>query len=97
MNRKIIPVSPSQLTSLDLAAFVHQAKALNQRNRERFTTAFPKEDSRWISHYQFKPRPITLTDKGAIEGGLSWLVGATLNFSFARDLCAGLLPPHEFP
>ncbi len=88
MNRKIIPVSPSQLTSLDLEAFVHQAKALNQRNRERFTTPFPKQDSRWISHYQFEPRPITLTDKGAIEGGLSWLVGATLDFSFARDLCA---------
>ena len=46
-------------------------------------------DSRWISHYQFQPRPITFTDKGAVEGGLSGLVGATLDFSFARDLCAG--------
>jgi hypothetical protein len=29
-----------------------------------------------------------LTSQGAVEGGLSWLVGATLDFSFARDLCA---------
>jgi hypothetical protein len=88
MNRKIIPVSHLQLTSLDLEAFVSQAKALNQRNHETFNTPFPKDASRWISHYQFHPRPITFTDKGAVEGGLSWLVGATLDFSFARDLCA---------
>jgi hypothetical protein len=74
---------------LDLEAFVRQAKALNQQNRERFTTPFPKHASRWISRYQFRPRPITFTDKGAVEGGLSWLVGATLDFRFARDLCAG--------
>jgi hypothetical protein len=74
---------------LDLEAFVSQAKALNQRNRERFTTPFPKQDSRWISHYQFQPRPITCTDKGAVEGDRSWLVGATLDCRFARALCAG--------
>ena len=89
MNRKIIPVSHSQLTSLDLEAFVSQAKALNQQNCERFTTPFPKRPSRWLSHYQFQLRPIAFTDQGAVEGGLSWLVGATLDFSFARDLCAG--------
>ena len=91
MNRKIIPVSHAQLTSLDLEAFVRQANALNQRNRERFTSPFPKCPSRWISHYQFQPRPITFTDQGAVEGGLSWLVGTTLDFSFARDLCAALM------
>ena len=89
MTRKIIPVSHSLLTSLDLEAFVSQANSLNQRNQERFTTPFPKPPSRWLSHYQFQPRSITFTDKGAVEGGLSWLVGATLDFRFARDLCAG--------
>jgi hypothetical protein len=57
---------------LDLEAFVRQAEALNQRNHERFTSPFPKRPSRWISHYQFEPRPITLTNQGAVEGGLSW-------------------------
>jgi hypothetical protein len=89
MNRKLIPVSHPQLTSLDLEAFISQAEALNQRNQETFTTPFPKNPSRWISRYQFHPRPITFTDQGAVEGGLSCLVGATLDFSFARDLCAG--------
>ena len=89
MTRKIIPVSHPQLTSLDLETFVSQAEALNQRNQVTFTTPFPKHPSRWISHYQFHPRPITFTDKGAVEGSLSWLVGATLDFSFVRGLCAG--------
>jgi hypothetical protein len=88
MDRNIIPVSQAQLTSFDLDAFVRQAEALNQRNRERFTNPFPKHASRWLSHYQFQPRPITFTEQGAVEGGLSCFVGATLDFSFARDLCA---------
>lgn len=88
MNRKIIFVSHAQLTSLALDAFVRQAKVLNQQNRERFTTLFPKHPSRWSSHDQFQPRPIAFTDQGAVESGLSWLVGAMLDFSFARDLCA---------
>jgi hypothetical protein len=89
MDRKIIPVSRSQLTSLDLKAFVRQAEALNQRNHATFATSFPKHTHRWISHDEFHPRPITFTDKGAVEGGLRWLVGATLDFSFARSLSAG--------
>ncbi|MDH3599084.1 MAG: hypothetical protein OEU26_05525, partial [Candidatus Tectomicrobia bacterium] len=89
MNRKIIPVSHFQLTSLDLEAFISQAEALNQRNQETFATPFPKNPSRWISHYPFHPRPITFTDQGGVEGDLSWLIGATLDFRFARDLCAG--------
>ena len=72
MDRKIIPVSHAQHTSFDLDAFVRQAKALNQQNRERFTRPFPKRPSRWISHDQFQPRSIAFTDQGAVEGGLSW-------------------------
>jgi hypothetical protein len=34
------------------------------------------------------PHPIELTSQGDIDGGLSWLVGATLDFSFTRALCA---------
>lgn len=74
MNRIIIPVSHPQLTSLHLEAFVSQAEALNQRNQETFTTSFPKHSSRWVSRYPFHPRPITFTDKRAVEGRLNmWL------------------------
>ena len=84
----MLSLSREQLTSFDLEAFVVQADARNQHHRETFTTRFPKAPSRWLSHYEFMPRPIALTREGDVEGGLSWLVGATLDFSFTRALCA---------
>jgi hypothetical protein len=88
MSRHILSLSHDQLTAFDLDAFVAHAEALNQHNRETFTTPFPKAPSRWLSHYEFTPYPIELTSQGYVDGGLSWLVGATLDFSFTRALCA---------
>jgi hypothetical protein len=88
MSRSILSLSPEQLTSCDLEAFVTHAHTLNQQHREACTTPFPKDPSRWLSHYQFTPRPIALTREGDVEGGLSWLLGATFDFSFTRALCA---------
>ena len=93
MSQHIISLSHAQLTSLDLEAFGVHADALNQHRLEAFTTPFPKAPSRWLSHYQFTPRPIALTSTGEVEGGLSWLVGATIDFSFTRAICA----PHYGP
>jgi hypothetical protein len=88
MSRHILSLSPDQLTAFDLDALMAHAEALNQQNRDIFTTPFPKAPSRWLSHYAFTPYPIEFTDEGDVEGGLSWLVGATLDFSFTRALCA---------
>src|SRR5262252_2064337 len=88
MNRHMLSLSHEQLTAFDLDAFVAHADALNQHNRAAFTTPFPKAPSRWLSHYEFTPHPIELTSQGDVDGGLSWLVGATLDFSFTRALCA---------
>jgi hypothetical protein len=88
MSRHMLSLSREQLTSFDLEAFVVQADALNQHHRETFTTRFPKAPSRWLSHYAFIPRPIVLTHEGDVDGGLSWLVGATIDFSFTRSICA---------
>ena len=84
----MLSLSPDQLTAFDLDAFVVHAEALNQHNRNTFTTPFPKDPSRWLSHYAFTPHPIAFTSQGDVDGGLSWLVGATLDFSFTRALCA---------
>jgi hypothetical protein len=88
MSRSIITLSPEQLTSLDLDAFAAHADALNQHHQTIFKTPFPKAPSRWLSHYQFIPRSIVPTSEGEVEGGLSWLVGATIDFSFTRSICA---------
>ena len=88
MSRPILSLSHEHLTSFDLEAFVVHAEALNQHHLEACPTPFPKAPSRWLSHYQFTPRPIALTHAGEVEGGLSWLVGATIDFSFTRSICA---------
>jgi hypothetical protein len=86
MSRHILSLAHEELTPFNLDAFVAQAQALNQQNRDTFTTPFPKDSSRWLSHDAFTPQPIALTPQG--DGGLSWLVGVTLDFSFTRALCA---------
>jgi hypothetical protein len=88
MSRHLLSLSHDQLTAFDLPAFSAHAEALNQQNRDLFTTPFPKDSSRWLSHYEFTPHPIELTAQGDVDGGLSWLVGATLDFRFTRSLCA---------
>ncbi len=88
MSRHILSLSSDQLTACDLDAFIAHATLLNQRNRETFTTLFPKAPSRWLSHYLFCPQAIEFTSEGHVDGGLSWLVGATVGFSFTRSLCA---------
>jgi hypothetical protein len=84
----MLSLAPEQLTPFDLDAFIAHTRTLNQQNRNAFTTPFPKASSRWLSHYIFTPHPIEFTSQGDVDGGLSWLVGATLDFSFTRSLCA---------
>ena len=88
MSRHILSLSHEQLTAFDLDAFIAHAEALNQHNCDIFTIPFPKSPSRWLSHYEFMPRPIAFTAQGDVDGGPSWLVGTTLDFSFTRTLCA---------
>jgi hypothetical protein len=88
MSRRILSLSPGQLTAFDLDVFIAHAERLNQHNRETFITPFPKAPGRWLSHYEFTPQAIAFTSQGDVDGGLSWLVGATVDFSFTRALCA---------
>ena len=88
MSRHILSLSHERLTAFDLDAFVAQAEVFNQHNRDTFTTPFPKAPSRWLSHYHFTPHSLAFTTEGEVDGGLSWLVGTTLDFSFTRSFCA---------
>ena len=84
----MLSLSPAPRTACALDAFIAHAEALNQHNRDPFITPFPKGPSRWRSHDAFMPRPMAFTSPGDVDGGLSGLVGATLDFRFPRSLCA---------
>ena len=81
-------LSPEQLTAFDFDAFIASAALLNQHNRDTCTTPFPKAPSRWLSHYPLTPHAMACTSQGEVDGGLSWLVGAPVDFSFTRARCA---------
>jgi hypothetical protein len=88
MSRTKLPLRQERIAPFDLEAFVKEAAELNQRTLEAFTLPFPKAPNRWLSHYQFRPRPIEFTAEGEVEGGLSWLMGSTIDVSFTRSLFA---------
>jgi hypothetical protein len=67
---------------------VNEATTLNQRTLEAFTLPSPKAPDRWLFHDQFRPRPIEFTAEGEVEGGLSWLIGSTIDLRFTRALFA---------
>ena len=88
MSRTKLPLSQEHIAPFDLETFVNEAATLNQRALETFTRPFPKAPDRWLSHDQFRPRPIEFTAAGEVEGGLSWLIGATIDLRFTRALFA---------
>ena len=88
MSRTKLPLSQERIAPFDLEAFVTEASKLNQRALESFTLPFPNAPDRWLSHDQFRPRPLEFTAEGEVEGGLSWLLGATIDLSFTRALFA---------
>ena len=63
------------------------ASQLHQRALASFTLPLPKAPDRWLSHDQFRPRPLECTAAGEGEG-LSGLRGATMDLSCTRALLA---------
>ena len=88
MSRKELLLPQEHLAPFDLEAFVNEAATLNQCTVAAFALPFPKAPDRWLSHDQFRPRPIDFTLEGEVEGGLSWLIGATIDLCFTRSLFA---------
>jgi hypothetical protein len=84
----MIALSEAQRTACDLETFVSHADALHQRHHEACTTPFPQAPRRWLSPYHFLLRSLALTPEGDVEGGLSWLAGATIDCSVTRAICA---------
>lgn len=90
MSRKELPLSAEKIQLFDLENLREKAAELNRKNRETYTTPFPKALSRWLSSYQFEPRPIEFTLDGEVEGRVSSLMGSVFDFGFTRAIFAPL-------
>jgi hypothetical protein len=90
MVRNKLDISKTALSSFSLLELVKKAEELNRENQKTYTTVFPKDSKRLLSHYCFKPRPIRFTSEGEVEGGLSSLLDSLFDFSFTRSIFASL-------
>ena len=88
MSRKELSLSTEKIQPFDLESLRKKAAEMNQRHMETSTTPFPKDLSRWLSHYQFEPRSLEFTSGGKVEGKMSWLMGSLFDFSFTRSVFA---------
>jgi len=70
---------PKILGKIDLA---------NDKASSKFQDSFPKDERRFLSHYQYKKRYIEITPNGEIIGGLSRMFVSLVDLSFTRSLVA---------
>jgi hypothetical protein len=76
------------LTQFSIANIIANLKEINPAINWAHTKPFPKEESRWLSRYQFLPQFVHVNDDGSVRGGLSQLVAALIDFSFVRSVSA---------
>jgi hypothetical protein len=50
--------------------------------------SFPKEEDRWLSHYEFRKEFVHVNDDGSVRGGICQLVASIIDFSFIRSITA---------
>lgn len=88
MCLKKISLPRENMTDFDLESFAEAAEELNRKNAEASATPFPKDPSRFISHYEFEPRPIEFAGIGEPQGGLSGVLCSVADFGFVRSVAA---------
>ena len=76
------------LTQFSIDTIIAKLKEINPAINWAHSKPFPKEESRWLSRYQFHPRFVHVNDDGSVRGGLSQLVTSLIDFSFVRSVAA---------
>jgi len=76
------------LTRFSIANIITRLRQINPAINWAHRKPFPKEEERRLSHYRFQRRFVAVNDDGSVQGGLSQLVGSTIDFSFVRSISA---------
>jgi len=76
------------LTQFSIANISAKLKEINPAIVSAHQKPFPKEESRWLSRYQFHPQLPHINDDGSIRGGLAQLAASLIDFSFVRSVAA---------
>jgi Transposase DDE domain len=76
------------LTQFSMDTIIAKLREINPAINWTHSKPFPKEESRWLSRYQFHPQSVHVNDDGSVRGGLSQLVASIIDFSFVRSVAA---------
>ena len=78
----------SEYSRFTIAHIIRMLREINPLINSRNSKAFPKEKTRWLSHYRFRKEYVQINDDGSIRGGISHLICSTIDFSFIRSITA---------
>jgi len=78
------------LGRFSLSKVLREISLVNEGVSSRFQNSFPKDESRFLSHYQYKRRYVEVTPQGEIIGGLSRMFVSLIDLSFTRSLVANV-------
>ncbi len=78
----------SEPTCFSIAYVIRKLREINPFINSRHRKPFPKERTRWLSHYEFRKEFVHVNDEGSVRGGISQLVASIIDFSFVRSIAA---------
>ena len=78
----------SELTCFTIGNVIKKLREINPLINSRHKKAFPKEQARWLSRYEFRKEFVHVNDDGSVRGGISQLVASIIDFSFVRSITA---------
>ena len=78
----------SEPTCFTIAYVIKKLREINSFINSRHLKPFPKEQARWLSHYEFRKEFVHVNDDGSVRGGICQLVASIIDFSFVRSIVA---------
>ena len=78
----------SEPTCFSIAYVIRKLRKINPFINDCHRKPFPKEEARWLSHYEFRKEFVQVNNDGSVRGGISQLVASIIDFSFVRSIAA---------
>jgi transposase len=78
----------SEPTCFSIAYVIRKLRKINPLVNSRHCKPFPKEQARWLSHYEFRKEFVHVNDDGSVRDGICQLVASIIDFSFVRSITA---------
>jgi len=87
----------SGLTPSSIGYAVRKLPEINPLINSYHRKPFPKEETRWLSHFQFRKEFVHVNHDDSVRGDILQLVASIIDFSFVRSIVADAYSIFEEP